>query len=108
MKRQLLNIVAEFEQAIKNLPDSAEGVQMRGPNCGTVPISLIAQHGSNMSPRYWLTRETKSQLLNLIENSRGVESLITAMEAILATGELKDGTKLAPNVIEALRKGWEG
>jgi hypothetical protein len=114
MKRELTNIASEFEQArlrlvevIKNLPDSAEGVQMLGKNCCTVSTSLIAQHGSNWSPRFWLTKDTKTQLTDLVDKSRGVESLITSIETVLTTGKLKDGTKLPPNVIEALRKGWE-
>jgi hypothetical protein len=109
-----MNIASEFEQArlrlvevIKSLPDSADGVQMLGRNCGTVPISLVAQHGFNLSPRYWLTRETKTQLTALVDKSRGMESLITSIETILATGKLKDGTKLPSNVLEALKKAWE-
>jgi hypothetical protein len=115
MKRHLTDIASEFEQArlrlieaIKDLPDSAEGAKILGKNCCSVPLSLIGQQGFNLSPRYWLTRETKTQLTELVENSRGVESLITSMEAILATRKLKDGTRIPFNVVEALRKAWEG
>jgi hypothetical protein len=110
-----MNIASEFEQArlrlvqvINALPDSADGVRMLGKNCCTVSMNLVGQHGFNLSPRYWLTQETKTQLVELVNGNRGIESLITSIEAVLATRKLKDGTKLPPNVIEALRKGWEG
>jgi hypothetical protein len=115
MKKQIQDIASQYQQArarlieaIRNLPDSADGVKMLGKNCCTVSMSLIAQHGFNWSPCYWLTRETKAELIELVEKNRSIESLITAIEAVLATRKLKDGTKLPPNVVEALRKAWEG
>jgi len=115
MKKEIQGIAAHYLAArvrllkvIESLPDSADGVKMLGKNCCTVSMSLVGQHGFNLSPRYWLTRETKTQLKELVEKNRSIESLITAIEAVLATGKLKDGTKIPPNVIEALRKGWEG
>lgn len=114
MKKTIQSIAAQYEEArarlleaISNLPDSAEGVTMLGRGCASVPFSLIAQTG-NLSARYWITRETKAELTRLVENSKGIESLVKAIEAVLITGKLKDGTKMPPNVIEALKKAWEG
>ncbi|MBE3145473.1 MAG: hypothetical protein IMZ61_16350, partial [Planctomycetes bacterium] len=107
MKRQLTSIASEIRQArlrlkkvIDSLPDSADGIKMLGSNYAMVPLSTIAQHGFNLSPRYYLTRETKTQLKELVDTNRNIETLITSIEAILATRKLKDGTKLPPNIIE--------
>jgi hypothetical protein len=114
MKKQIESIAAQYQQArlrlveaIKKLPDSAEGVKMLGPGCASVPFSLIAK-ANNFSPRYWLTRETKAELTKLVENNISIESLVRIVDTVITTGELKDRTKLPPNVIEALRKAWEG
>ena len=96
-----------LKKAIRELPDSADGVKMLGRNCCTVSSSLIAQHENNLSPRYWLTRDTKTQLIALIDSNRATESTINAIEAILTTGKLKDGSKIPPNVLTALKKAWE-
>ena len=97
-----------LKKAIQELPDSADGVKMLGKNCCTVSSSLVTQHGSNLSPRYWLTHETKNQLIALIDSNRSVESTVNAIEAVLTTGKLKDGSKIPPNVLDALKKAWEG
>jgi hypothetical protein len=115
MKKQFQDITnqvseakARLVQAIRDLPDSAGGVKMLTPNCCTVSSSQIAQHGFNLSPRYWLTHETKTQLIALVDSSRTIESTVNAVEAVLTTGKLKDGSKIPPNVLEALKKAWEG
>jgi hypothetical protein len=97
-----------LKNAINSLPDSADGVKMLAPNCCTVSSSMIAQHGFNLSPRYWLTHETKTQLIALIDSNGTVESTVNAVEAVLTTGKLKDGSKIPPNVLEALKAAWEG
>ena len=100
-----------LKNAIRALPDSADGVKMLGTNCGTVSFSHIASHGGNLSAHYYLTRETKKVLLNLIDSNRTVESLVTAIETVLTTGKLKctGYTEIiAPNVLEALKAAWEG
>lgn len=115
MKKQFQQVATQTEaarerlkQAIKALPDSADGVKMLAPNCCTVSISQVAQHGFNMSPRYWLTQETKTQLIALVDSSRTIESMVNAIEAVLITGKLKDGSKIPPNVLQALKGAWEG
>lgn len=115
MKKQLTDIAAQYEQArlrlkgaISKLPDSAEGVKMLGHGCASVPLSLIGQHGFNLSPCYWLTRETKAQLIELVDKNRSIEALITAIEGVLVTGKLRDGTKLPPNIVGALKTAWKG
>jgi len=100
-----------LKNAIRALPDSADGVKMLGKNCGSVPSSMIASHGFNLSPHYYLTLETKRVLLNLIDSNRTVMSLINAVETVLNTGKLKCSgytETIAPNVLEALKKAWEG
>ena len=97
-----------LKKAIQELPDSADGVKMLGKHCCTVSFSLVAQHGGNLSPGYWLARETKTQLITLIDSNRSVESTVNAIEAVLALGKLKDGSKIPPNVLNALKKAWEG
>lgn len=97
-----------LKAAIKELPDSADGVKMLGTNCCTVSSSLIAKHGFNLSPRYWLTKETKTQLLDLIDSSRSIETLVKAIEAVLTTGKLKDGSTIPQNVLVALKAAWGG
>lgn len=100
-----------LKNAIRALPDSADGVKMLGPNCGTVPFSLIAKHGFNLSAHYYLTHETKKVLINLIDSNRTIESLVKAVEAVLSTGKVKCTgytETIAPNVLEALKKAWEG
>lgn len=114
MKKTIQSLAAQYEEArarlleaISKLPDSAEGVTMLGRGCASVPFSLIAQTG-NFSARYWLTREAKAELTRLVESNVKVESLVKAIDKVLTTGKLKDGTKVPPNVIEALKKAWEG
>ena len=97
-----------LKNAIKALPDSADGVKMLAPKCCVVSSSLIAKHGFNLSPRYWLTHETKTQLITLIDSNRSVESTVNAIEAVLTTGKLKDGSTIPPNVLVALKAAWEG
>lgn len=114
MKKVIQSITAQYGEArarlleaISKLPDSAEGVTMLGRGCASVPFSLIGKTG-NLSARYWITREVKAELTRLVERNVKVESLVKAVDAVLTTGKLKDGTKVPPNVIEALKKAWEG
>jgi hypothetical protein len=100
-----------LKNAIRALPDSADGVRMLAPNCGVVSSSLIARHGFNLSAHYYLTHETKRVLLGLIDSNRTVDSLVNAIEAVLTTGKVKCigyTETIAPNVLEALKKAWEG
>ena len=100
-----------LKDAIRKLPDSATGVKMLAPNCGTVSFSEIAKHGFNLSPHYYLSRETKKVLLNLIDSNRTITSLVKAVEAVLSTGKLKCAGYteiIAPNVLEALKEAWNG
>jgi hypothetical protein len=100
-----------LKNAIRALPDSADGVKMLGKNCGTVSLSTMLRNGFNMSAHYYLSHETKKVLLELVDSNRTVESLVNAIEAVLTTGKLKCGgytETIAPNVLEALKKAWEG
>lgn len=115
MKQDFINISDHYEQArnrlittIQGFPEAADNVKMLGPNCCSVPLSMIGKHGGNLSPRYWLTRELKTQLITLVKDSRGIDSLITNVETVLSTGKLREGSKVPPNVLTALKKAWEG
>ena len=99
-----------LKNAIRALPDSADGIKMLGKNCGSVPFSLIAKNGFNLSAHYYLTHETKTVLLKLIDSNRPIEVLVKAIETILTTGKLQCSgyvETIAPNVLEALKKAWE-
>ena len=96
-----------LKQKILSLPDSAEGVTMLSKNCCTVPFSFMSS-GKSWSPSYWLTKETKNELISMIDSNRSIDTVITSIEAVLASGKLKDGSKLNPNVLTALKEAWEG
>lgn len=97
-----------LREAIHKLPEAADGVTMLGKNCCSVPFSLIGKLRSNLSPNFWLTHETKNQLLEMIKSNRSLENLITNIETILDTGKLRDGGHIPNNVLTALKQAWEG
>jgi hypothetical protein len=118
MKKDFQVISSQFSEArtrlaraIRDLPDSAGGIKMLGKNCGIVPFSMIASHGFNLNAHYYITMETKRVLLETLEANRSVDSTVAFIEGILATGKLKCKgyvETIAPNVLEALKKAWEG
>jgi hypothetical protein len=76
-----------------------------------VSSSLVARHGFNLSAGYWLAHETKAMLLKIIDSNQSIETTVKAIEGILTTGKVtyRDYTeRLAPNVLQALKKAWEG
>ena len=84
---------------------------MLGKNCGVVPFSTIARNGFNLSAHFYITMETKKVLLKTLESNRSVDSTVSFIEDVLVTGKLKCGgytETIAPNVLEALKKAWEG
>lgn len=100
-----------LKEAIRNLPDSHDGVQMLSHNCGTVSLSTIAKHEGNLSARYWLSHETKNMLLKIIDSNRSMETTIATIEDILSTGRIRYHTyseTLAPNILNHLKTAWEG
>ena len=96
-----------LKAAIKALPESAEGVRLLSKNCGVVPFSLIASHGLRLDPKYWLARETKAELLQLVDSKRTTETLVGTLQEIVNTGRLPNGTQIPPNIIIALKEAWE-
>jgi hypothetical protein len=96
---------ARLRQRILSLPDSAEGVTMLSKSCCTVPFSLMGH--KNWSPNYWLTKEIKNELVSMIDSNRNIDSTITSIETVLASGKLKDGSILPTNVLTALKEAWE-
>jgi len=117
MKQQFQQMSIEMAQArarlkelISSLPDSAEGVTPLGSNCCSVPFSLLAKHGGNLSARYWLTKESKDALFSILNSNKSADSMMKTIEDVLATGVIKQpaGTlTLPPNVIKALKEAWE-
>jgi len=118
MKKQFQQITEQanaarerLKQIIRDLPDSADGVRMLGSRCGVVPFSLVAKHGFNLSAGYWLAHETKEMLLKIIDSNQTLETTVKAIEGILTTGKVtyrKHTEQIAPNVLQALKKAWEG
>jgi hypothetical protein len=100
-----------LKEAIRNLPDSEEGVKMLSPNCGIVSFSLIGKHNGNLSAGYWLAHETKKMLLKIIDSNRSMETTIATIEDILSTGRIRYNTyseTLTPNILKHLKSVWEG
>jgi hypothetical protein len=118
MKKEFQDIVdhaviakERLKEAIRNLPDSHDGVQMLSPNCGIVSLSTIAKHKGNLSAGYWLSHETKRMLLKIIDSNRSMETTIDTIEGILSTGKIRYQTyseTLAPNILKHLKTVWEG
>lgn len=97
-----------IKAAIRTLPDSAEGVTKLSNNCCTVSFSqlTVGKYGHTvLDPSYWLTRETKDQLIKMVDTSKDIGKDI---KEILEKGHLKDYTKIPPNVLAALKTAWEG
>lgn len=95
-----------LKQAIRQFPDTAEGATRLNKNCCVVSFSTIAgSRGFNLSPSYWMSQDTKDRLVKLVNTSRDLKK---AIETILQTGCMKDGTELAPTILTALRNAWEG
>lgn len=114
MKKAFQKIVDEtqaaknrLKEAIRTLPESAEGVRLLSTNCGVVPFSLTASHGARLDPKYWLTRETKTELLSVVDSKRTVETLVSALQEIISTGKMPSGSAVPPNVITSLKEAWE-
>lgn len=119
LQTQITAAKERLKALIRGLPDEAEGVQSyvspsseklvaRLKNCCTVPFSVIGKNKGILSPAYYLSHESKRALLETIESNRSLETLISTMESVIETGHLKDGTKIAPNVLKALKEAWEG
>jgi hypothetical protein len=122
MRNQFQKLVSQGEdardklrEAINNLPETS-GVTKLGNNCVTVPLSLLSGH-NNWSPSYWISKETKQLLLNVVDSKRPVDGFIKAMDEIIKTGCVIEpkascytsaGPKIriAPNVLEELKKVW--
>lgn len=105
---QVLIAKEKLKAAIRALPDSAEGVTKLSNNCCTVSFSQLSvgkQGHTLWSPNYWLTHETKDQLIKLVDTSKDIKK---ALEEIFEKGHLKDYTKIPPNVLAALKVAWEG
>ena len=109
MSKEMAAARDRLRETIQNLPDSAEGVTMLGSNCCSVPFSLIASRGFNLFPLYWLTKDTKAQLLALIDSNKSADSIMASIDSILKTGKLKGtpATTIPPNVLAALKAAWE-
>jgi hypothetical protein len=104
----MLIAIVRLKTAIRTLPDSAEGVTKLSNNCCTVSFSQLSvgKYGHTMlNPSYWLTRETKDQLIKMVDTSKDIGKDI---KEILEKGHLKDYTKIPPNVLAALKTAWEG
>jgi hypothetical protein len=100
----------KLKALIQSLPDGPDGVTMLGSNCCSVPISLVREHGFNWSPRYWLAAETKTALIALVDECQSLNSISKNIERIIKTGKVGCGKQYAvpPNIIEALKRAWEG
>jgi len=106
--KQATEAKERLKQAILSLPDAAGGVKMLGKGCCSVPLSLINKHGGNMSPSFWLTKETKAELLRMLDSNRSLDNLVKNVEDVLTYGRTKDGAWIPQNVQAALRAAWEG
>jgi hypothetical protein len=96
-----------LKQTIKGLPSSSDDIKLITPNCGIVSFSTIAKHKGILSPGYYLSHETKAKLIKLIDSKQSIETTMTAIEEILAHGGIKGDSKIAPNVLQALKEAWD-
>lgn len=83
---------------------------MLSKNCFTVSLSTIAKHGGNLSPRYYLSLETKKCLIEAIESRNNPESIINFINEALSNKHfIHKGNKItiSPKVAEKLKQVWE-
>jgi len=106
-KDQIAAAKERLKQTIMNLPSSSDDIKLITPTCGIVSFSTIAKHKGILSPGYYLSHETKAKLIKLIDSKQSIETTMTAIEEILATGGIKGDSKIAPNVLQALKEAWD-
>jgi len=102
-----------LKEAIRNLPDTADGVKRLGHNCGVVRSNDVFKHGYILSPHYWLTCQLKRDLIEYIDSNRDVPATINCIEDILKTGIFvgsagRQNSRLHPSIVKELKKAWEG
>lgn len=95
-----------LKQTIMNLPSSSDDIKLLSPNCGIVSFSAIAKNKGILSPGYYMANETKAKLVKFIDSKQSIEASMKAVEEILATGGIKGVSKIAPNVLKALKEAW--
>lgn len=107
LKDQVAAKKEELKQAIMNLPSSSNDIKLLSPNCGVISFSSIAKNKSILSPGYYLSHETKAKLTKLIDSKQSIDTMMQAIENILATEGIQ-GDKIAPNILKALKEAWNG
>ena len=110
LKEQVDAACSRLKQAIKDFPDSEDGVKMLSKNCFTVSLSTIAKHGGNLSPHYYLSIETKKCLIEAIESKKNPESIINFITDALSNSYfIHKGNKIviSPKVAAKLKQVWE-
>ena len=113
--QDILGQLATFKQTlidmVRDLPDAAEGVRKLSKNCALVSLSTIAKHGMNLSPSYYMSNDTKEELIARIERG-SAEQIKALIEGVLQSGSIKLSGMgmhhLPPNFLEALSKIWKG
>jgi len=106
---QMTDLRQTLIEMVKALPDSAEGIRKVAPNCAIVSFSTMAKH-NNLSASYYMTNDTKQELISRISCS-SPDEIKKLIEGVIESGRIKlSGMgmhRLPPNFLDALRKAWE-
>ena len=105
LKDQITSAKEKLKQTIMGLPSSSDDIKLLSPNCGIVTLSTIAKNKGILSPGYYIAKETKAKLLKLIESKQSIETLMQAVEDILAKESIH-GDRIAPSILTALKDAW--
>ena len=89
---------------VRDLPEAANGVKKLSNNCATVNFSTIMEHGGILSPRYYLTKDVKENLISRLQHGN-TDQIRKLIESILESGKFEQQT-LPPNFLAALGKVW--
>jgi hypothetical protein len=102
LKDRMISLVAGF-------PDNPAGVTRLGPRCCSVPLSAIGQNRGILAASYYITRDAKETLTEIIRTS-SLENLGPRIEEILDTGRIKCGPsqteRVCPEFLQALANLW--
>lgn len=107
IKKQISEFREKLSKLIEDMPDGVDGINKLNNNCGTVMFSTVAKHNLNLSPSYYLNKDAKQRMQEIIARTQ-VENLERVIEKIIQTGSipLSSGQRLGVNP-EFVAKLWE-
>lgn len=91
----------ELVEEVNEIDFSIEGVTNLGHNCMSVPFSLLASGGS-WDPSFYNSQIQKNKLLQEIERSTSLESIVKKLNKVCDKGTFSDGTRANPQFVKCV------